>query len=100
MANPKGNEVSLVKYKPKWQSGKTQTIRVPMAIANLVLEGAREIDTNGNQSLLEVINSQKEYITNLSNKLSTLEQELSEKNEAISNRVIQLKTVSQVIEKS
>ncbi|MDJ0633612.1 MAG: hypothetical protein QNJ34_10530 [Xenococcaceae cyanobacterium MO_188.B29] len=100
MANLKGNEASLVKYKPKWQSGKTQTIRVPMAIANLVLEGAREIDTNGNQSLLEVINSQKEYITNLSNKLSTLEQELSEKNEAISNRVIQLKTVSQVIEKS
>ena len=60
MANPKGNEASLVKYKPKWRSGKTQTIRVPSAISDLVLEAAREIDVNGNQSLLQVINQLKE----------------------------------------
>ncbi len=60
MANPKGNEASLVKYKPKWRSGKTRTIRVPIAISDLVLEAAREIDVNGNQSLLQVINQLKE----------------------------------------
>lgn len=59
MPNLKGNESSLVKYKPKWQSGKTRTIRVPLAIANLVLEAAKEIDENGNVSLLQVINDLK-----------------------------------------
>lgn len=47
MPNPKGNEESLVKYKPKWQSGKTKTIRVPIAIADHVLEAAKVIDKNG-----------------------------------------------------
>ena len=55
MANPKGNKESLVKFKPKWKSGKTQTIRVPIAIAPLVLEAAKEIDSNGGVSLLQII---------------------------------------------
>ena len=46
MANPKGNEATLVKYKPKWQSGKTKTIRVPIAIADRVLQAAEMIDRN------------------------------------------------------
>lgn len=50
MANPKGNEATLVKYTPKWQSGKTKTIRVPIAIADRVLEAAREIDREENSS--------------------------------------------------
>lgn len=45
MANLRGNEASLVKYKSKWRSGKTQTIRVPIAIADRVLEAARIIDS-------------------------------------------------------
>ena len=48
MANPKGNEATLVKYTPKWRSGKTKTIRVPIAIADRVLEVARKIDNNEN----------------------------------------------------
>lgn len=31
-------------YKPKWRNGKTRTIRVPIAIAEEVLEVARAID--------------------------------------------------------
>ena len=46
MANIKGNEATLTKFKPKWQSGKTQTIRVPITIADQVLEVARLIDEN------------------------------------------------------
>ena len=46
MSNLKGNEATLVKYTPKWQSGKTKTIRVPIAIADCVLEAARKIDNN------------------------------------------------------
>ena len=54
MANPKGNPQNLKSYKPKWKSGKTQTIRVPIAIAPLVLEAARELDKNKSQSLTQV----------------------------------------------
>ena len=62
MSNPKGNEATLVKYQPKWRSGKTRTIRVPIAIVDLVLEAAREIDENGNQSLVTLIKELKEKI--------------------------------------
>ena len=46
MANLKGNKATLTKFKPKWQSGKTKTIRVPITIADQVLEVARLIDKN------------------------------------------------------
>ena len=60
MANPKGNESNLAKFKPKWQSGKTQAIRVPIAIVDYVLECARVMDVNGNKSLVRVIEELKE----------------------------------------
>lgn len=44
MANPKGNEATLIKFTNKWNSGATKTIRVPVAIAKQVLEYARELD--------------------------------------------------------
>ncbi len=59
MANPQGNPQNLKSYKPKWKSGKTQTIRVPIAIATNLIEAARELDENGNQSLLQVIDELK-----------------------------------------
>lgn len=59
MANPKGNPQNLKSYRPKWKSGKTQTIRVPIVIAPLVLEAAREIDNNHNISLTQVIDKNK-----------------------------------------
>ena len=75
MANPKGNPQNLKSYKPKWKSGKTQTIRVPIAIAPLVLEAAREIDENGNVSLLQVIKDKDKLISELKTQLSTVTSE-------------------------
>ena len=84
MANPKGNPQNLKSYKPKWKSGKTQTIRVPVAIAPLVLEAAREIDENGN-SLLQVIEDKNKLISELKSQLSTV---TSDRDEIISNKPI------------
>ena len=78
MANPKGNPQNLQSYKPKWQSGKTRTIRVPIAIAPLVLEAAREIDNNGNVSLSQVIEDRNKLISELKNQLSTVTSERDE----------------------
>jgi hypothetical protein len=44
MPNPYGNESSLKKFKPKWNKGTTQTIRVPVAIAKEILDYAHKID--------------------------------------------------------
>ena len=104
MPNYKGNESSLVKYKPKWRSGKTQTIRVPIAIADLVLEAAREIDTNGNISLLQVNQEQnvtREEQNKASNTVTSDKERLKEAfEEAIaipSNRGGQIKKAIAVI---
>jgi len=50
MANPKGNPETLKSYKPKWRSGKTRTIRVPIALADETLEYARKRDRGENLS--------------------------------------------------
>lgn len=44
MSNPKGNEATLKKFKPKWYNGTTQTIRVPIALADRILEYAQKLD--------------------------------------------------------
>jgi hypothetical protein len=44
MSNPKGNEASLKKFKPKWQSGETRTIRVPIILVDQILIYARKLD--------------------------------------------------------
>lgn len=44
MSNPNGNESSLVRFKPQWNNGITKTIRVPVALADKILEYARELD--------------------------------------------------------
>jgi len=64
MANPKGNPQNLKSYKPKWKSGKTKTIRVPIAIANQVLEIARQIDEENVQ--LGDKTKEKDLLVNLS----------------------------------
>lgn len=46
MPNPKGNEATLKKYAPKWKSGETRTIRVPIALANEILDYAHKLDEN------------------------------------------------------
>lgn len=52
MANPKGNVESLKPYEGKWQSGKTQTIRVPIALTEQILAYARALDA-GNSLVTE-----------------------------------------------
>jgi predicted thioredoxin/glutaredoxin len=44
MPNPKGNPSTLAKYSPKWKSGETRTIRVPIVLAETILEYAHQID--------------------------------------------------------
>lgn len=53
MANPKGNPATLTeKYAPKWKHGKTRTIRVPIALADEILEYAHQLDE---QSLTQAL---------------------------------------------
>jgi hypothetical protein len=49
MSNPKGNEASLKKFKPKWQNGETRTIRVPIALTDQILEYAHKLDESPSQ---------------------------------------------------
>src|SRR4028119_2051780 len=46
MPNPKGHEDSIKdsRFKAAWQSGPTRTIRVPIALADMTLEYARQLD--------------------------------------------------------
>jgi len=46
MPNPKGHENSIKdsRFKAAWQSGPTRTIRVPIALAEITLEYARQLD--------------------------------------------------------
>jgi len=46
MPNPKGHEDSIKdsRFKATWQSGPTRTIRVPIALAEVTLEYARQLD--------------------------------------------------------
>lgn len=64
--NPKGNPETLTPYKPKWKSGKTRTIRVPIAKANEILKAAELIDSGyslttdtGEQTQNEEVNREK-----------------------------------------
>ena len=46
MPNPKGHQDSIKdsRFKAAWQSGPTRTIRVPIALAEITLEYARQLD--------------------------------------------------------
>jgi hypothetical protein len=46
MPNPKGHEDSIKdsRFKAAWQSGSTRTSRVPIALAEVILEYARQLD--------------------------------------------------------
>jgi|SRR6476646_2469918 len=52
MANPKGNLETLKPYQAKWNSGATRTIRVPVVLADQVLEYAHNLDSG--ESLTQV----------------------------------------------
>lgn len=80
MPNPNPKLENLKPFKQKWNSGKTQTIRVPIAIAPLVIEAAREIDTNGNVSLSQVNQDCLKAIEELKQQNEYLLDELNKKN--------------------
>ena len=66
MSNPKGNEKSLIKFKQKWRLGKTKTIRVPVAIADEVLNYARQLDESEQTTpdfLQEIVAERDSYKT-------------------------------------
>lgn len=44
MPNYGGNVATLTKWQPKWQSGATQTIRVPIVLADRILDLAHRLD--------------------------------------------------------
>jgi hypothetical protein len=50
MSNPNGNFQTLKPYESKWRLGKTQTIRVPVTLAEQILAVARQME--GNTSLV------------------------------------------------
>ena len=67
--NPKSKE-NLKMYQSKWNNGKTRTIRVPVALADQVLDYARQLDNNSldtsdNSSLITAIT---EIVTKIDNK--------------------------------
>lgn len=100
MPNYKGNEATLTKYRPKWRSGNTQTIRVPIALANQILDYAHRVDEgidNSNlpayqntQSLTQVIEWLEDVEQTPRNNFSKQKRELVQK--AIEN----LKSLLQV----
>lgn len=44
MPNPRGNLSTLKHYRPKWRSGQTHTIRVPIALTEQIFVYARQLD--------------------------------------------------------
>jgi hypothetical protein len=62
MPNPKGHEDSIKdsRFKAAWQSGPTRTIRVPITLAENILEYARKLDSNPTESrdTMEKINGE------------------------------------------
>ena len=56
MSNPKGNVNTLKPYKPKWKSGVTHTIRVPIALTEKLLAIAKKLDNDEPISVARPIN--------------------------------------------
>lgn len=62
MPNPRGNIATLKHYQPKWQSGATHVIRIPIALTDRVMDYAHRLDQgeeipekSSDESLLQVI---------------------------------------------
>lgn len=100
MPNYKGNEATLTKYKPKWKSGETRTIRVPVALAEQILNYAHQIDegvTVSNQSMNLNIESVTQVIEWLEDVGKTPRNNFSkQKRELVQRAIITLKSLSQV----
>lgn len=72
----RGHTATLKHYQPKWKSGTTQTIRVPIALTDSILEFARSLD-NGDNHLSQVNSSDtvnSELVNHLSQVINDLKQ--------------------------
>lgn len=99
MPNYKGNEATLTKYKPKWKSGDTQTIRVPIALADQILDYAHKVDEGivenlpvdqNIQSLTQVIEWLEDVEQTPRNNFS------KQKRELVQKAILSLKSLLQV----
>lgn len=94
MPNPKGHEASLKKFKPKWRSGPTQTIRVPIALADQILDYGHRLDSGSSDELLIDRQSLETMIKHLELVLETPRNNFSSSRRGLVAMVIhQLKTI-------
>lgn len=100
MPNYKGNEATLTKYKPKWRSGNTQTIRVPIALASQILNYAHQLDE---EAIASSQSSQTDFnhLSQVINWLEKVEQTprnnfSKEKKGLVRKAIEELKALSQV----
>lgn len=73
---PRGNTATLKHYQPKWKSGATQTIRVPIAHTESILEFARKLDSGDNH--LSQVNKPDTVNSELDNHLSQVISDLKQ----------------------
>ena len=101
MPNPKGNESTLKKFKPKWQAGETRTIRVPVALADLILDYAHKLDEGTitpNQPGQIDLNQLSQVIHWLEDVEQTPRNNFSKEKKGLLHKAIEeLKSLSQVI---
>lgn len=100
MPNPRGNEQTLKKFKPKWKSGETQTIRVPVVLADSILSYAHQLDEGlvTSDQLAQVKSDQlAQVITWLEEVERTSRNNFSKKKkELVRQSIKELKAMSQV----
>jgi hypothetical protein len=90
MANPKGNEASLVKFKPKWNHAPTTVIRVPVALVDQIMDYAHSLDAGSNNSQAQ-LQVNREMLEAEAKKL-TKKSELPQNWQLFIDRVLQLQS--------
>jgi len=88
MPNPKGHEASLKKFKPKWKSGPTQTIRVPISLADRILDYGHRLDSGSADELLIDRQSLETMIKHLELVLETPRNNFSSSRRALVGMVV------------
>lgn len=99
MPNPRGNVATLRKYQPKWQSGATQTIRVPIALTDRIFDYARKLDQGGEEAQPKIeIQSLSQVIDKLEAVLDTPRNNFTKDKKALLKSAIdELKSLVTVI---
>jgi hypothetical protein len=98
MPNPNGNIATLTSWKPRWLSGATQTIRVPVDLAEEILDYAHKLDKGeinstpcDTESLSQVVQALEEIYQTPRNNFSR------ERKALLRTAIDKLKSLSQVV---